>query len=86
MPASSVFGHHRTAPKDVSLRTTTLLLEIISTENLGRLSPIWPSGTALTCKQSELGSIPLRLSFLFKTVIYGPVSYTHLTLPTTCGV
>ena len=38
-------------------------------------------------KQKDVASIPLRLSFFFKssglwTLSLGPVSYTHLTLPT----
>ena len=28
--------------------------------------PVWPSGKALGCKQKDLGSIALRLSFLFR--------------------
>ena len=36
--------------------------------NLGILSePVWPSGKA--GKRKDLGSIPLRLSFLFKKVV-----------------
>ena len=33
--------------------------------------PVWPSGKALVrlVKQKDLGSIPLRLSFLFKKVV-----------------
>ena len=31
--------------------------------------PVWSSGKALGCKRKDLGSIPLRLSFLFKEVV-----------------
>ena len=32
----------------------------------GASEPVWPSGKALAGKQKDLGSIPLRLSFLFR--------------------
>ena len=35
----------------------------------GACGPVWPSGKALGCKRKDLGSIPLRLSFLFKKVV-----------------
>ena len=31
--------------------------------------PVWPSGKALAGKRKDLGSIPLRLSVLFKKVV-----------------
>ena len=34
-----------------------------------RREPVWPSGKA--GKRKDLGSIPLRLSFLFKNVVVG---------------
>ena len=36
-------------------------------ERLNR-EPVWPGGKALADKRKDLGSIPLRLSFLFEKV------------------
>ena len=46
-----------------------------------RSVPVWPSGKALGCKRKDLGSIPLRLSFLFETFVV--CGHCHVTLSTT---
>ena len=42
---------------------------MITSSHTGNREPVWPSGKALGSEAEGPGSIPLRLSFLFKKVV-----------------
>ena len=55
---------------------------IVKRRFLERLSrePVWPSGKALAAKRKDLGSILLRLSFLFEKVVVCGHCFVTLSL------